>query len=148
MGGMKNFAGGNFFIQLWESDRKWFWPFDSFSKLKRTFCNYRTSIKIKTSMTCVYKEYKVKIKIMKEQWLQLKMKFLMDYNMKIVNLMLFIFILVERGLPPPIPPVGKNLIRLLISFQKSSKCCQKKHFSQQISSKKDTAFQQIIAYCY
>ena len=35
-------------------------------------------------MTCVYKEYEVKIKIVQKQWLQLKMMFLLDYNMKIV----------------------------------------------------------------
>ena len=36
-------------------------------------------------MTFVYKEYEVKIKIVQEQWLQLKMKFLLGYNMKIVK---------------------------------------------------------------
>ena len=30
------------------------------------------NIKIKSSMTCVYKEYEVKINMVKEQWLQLK----------------------------------------------------------------------------
>ena len=35
-------------------------------------------------MTCVYKEYGVKIKMVEEQWLQLKMKLLLGYNMKIV----------------------------------------------------------------
>ena len=35
-------------------------------------------------MTCMYKEYEAKIKMVQEQWLQLKMKFLLDYNMKIV----------------------------------------------------------------
>ena len=35
-------------------------------------------------MTFVYKEYKVKIKMVQEQWLQLKMKFLLDFNMKII----------------------------------------------------------------
>ena len=33
--------------------------------------------------TCVYKQYEVKIKKVPEQWLQLKMKFLLGYNMKI-----------------------------------------------------------------
>ena len=41
-------------------------------------------IKVKISMTCVYKEYEVKIKMIQELWLQLKMKFLLDHNMKIV----------------------------------------------------------------
>ena len=35
-------------------------------------------------MTCVYKEYEVKIKMIQEEWLQLKMKFLLGYNMEIV----------------------------------------------------------------
>ena len=35
-------------------------------------------------MTSLYKEYEVKIKMVQEQWLQLKMNFLLDYNMKIV----------------------------------------------------------------
>ena len=35
-------------------------------------------------MTFAYKEYKVKIKMVQEQWLQLKMKFLLDFNMKII----------------------------------------------------------------
>ena len=30
----------------------------------------------------MYKDYKVKIKMLQEQWLQLKMKFLLGYNMK------------------------------------------------------------------
>ena len=41
-------------------------------------------IKIKISMTCMYQEYEVKIKMVQELWLQVKMKFLLDYNMKIV----------------------------------------------------------------
>ena len=41
-------------------------------------------MKIRISMTCVWKEYKVKIKMVQEKWLQLKMKFLLGYNMKIV----------------------------------------------------------------
>ena len=40
-----------------------------------SFWKYRTS-------TCVYKEYKVKVKMVQEQWLQLKMKFLLVYYMK------------------------------------------------------------------
>ena len=35
-------------------------------------------------MTCVYEEYEVEIKMVQEQWLQLKMKFLLGYNIKIV----------------------------------------------------------------
>ena len=74
---------GIFFIGLWESEKKLFWLFKPFSKVKTTFCNYWTSIKIKISMTCVYKEYKVKIKMVQEQWLQLKLKFLLGYNINI-----------------------------------------------------------------
>ena len=45
-------------------------------------------------MTCVYKEYELKIKMVQEHWLQLKMKFLLGYkffgiklgyNMKIIG---------------------------------------------------------------
>ena len=35
-------------------------------------------------MSCAYKENEVKIKIVQEQWLQLKIKFLLGYNMKII----------------------------------------------------------------
>ena len=56
--------------------------FDSFSKLKTTFCQYWTSIKIKISMTCMFKEYEVYngIRVMTTT----KMKFLVCYNMEIV----------------------------------------------------------------
>ena len=40
--------------------------------------------KTKISVTCVYKQYEVKMKKVQEQRLQLKMKFLFGYNMKIV----------------------------------------------------------------
>ena len=36
-------------------------------------------------MTCMYKEYEVKIKMVQEQLLQLKMKFSLGYNSKIVG---------------------------------------------------------------
>ena len=35
-------------------------------------------------MTCVSKEYEIKKKLVQEQWLQLKMMFLLGYNLKIV----------------------------------------------------------------
>ena len=35
-------------------------------------------------MTCVYKEFKTKTKLVQEQWLQLKMKFVLGYNIKVV----------------------------------------------------------------
>ena len=37
-------------------------------------------------MTCVYKEYNVEIKMVQEQWLQPKMKFVLSYN---INISLF-----------------------------------------------------------
>ena len=33
----------------------------------------------------VYKEYEIKTKMVQEQWLQLKLKFSLGYNMKIIN---------------------------------------------------------------
>ena len=35
-------------------------------------------------MTCVYKEYKGEIKMVEEQWVQVKVKFLLGYNMETV----------------------------------------------------------------
>ena len=35
-------------------------------------------------MACVYKEYGGKIKMVQEQWLQLKMKILLDYTWKLI----------------------------------------------------------------
>ena len=40
---------------------------------------------MKISLTCMYKEYEIKIKMVQEWWLQQKMKFLLSYNMKIVT---------------------------------------------------------------
>ena len=56
----------------------------AFSKLKTTFCKYWKLIKMKVIVTCVYKEYKVKIKKVQEHWIQLRMKFLLGYKMKIL----------------------------------------------------------------
>ena len=83
-GGMGNLLGWIFFIRWWEPEEEWFWSFELFSKLKPTFCEYWALIKIKISMTCVYKEYEVKIKMVQEWRLQLKMNFLLGYNMKFV----------------------------------------------------------------
>ena len=68
---MRNFTGGNFFICWWKlKDRVWL--FKLFSKLKITFCKYWTSINIKISTTCLYKEYEIKIKMVHErQWPEL-----------------------------------------------------------------------------
>ena len=56
----------------------------TFFKAKKAFCEYWTSIKMKINMACVSKEYEVKTKMEQEQWLQLKMLFLLGYNLKIV----------------------------------------------------------------
>ena len=55
-----------------------------FWKLKAAFCEYWASAKIKISMTFVFKEYEFKIKKAHVQWIQLKMKFLVGYNLEIV----------------------------------------------------------------
>ena len=77
------FCLGIFFIGWWEPEEEWFWPFKPFLKLKTTFCKYWRLIKIKISKTCVYKVYEVKIKMAQEQWLKLKRKFLLGYNIKV-----------------------------------------------------------------
>ena len=59
-------------MQMWEPEKELFWQLEPFSELNTTFCIYWTSIKMKISMTCVYKEYKIKRKMVQEQWLQLK----------------------------------------------------------------------------
>ena len=71
---------GNFFFGWWGTKEEWSGPFQPFSKLKTTFCKYWTLIKIKNSINCGYKEYEVKIKMEQEQWLQLKIKFLLNYT--------------------------------------------------------------------
>ena len=45
--------------------------------------NTQASIKIKISMTCVPQVYEIKTKMVQEQWLQLKMTFLLGHNLKI-----------------------------------------------------------------
>ena len=83
-GRIGNFAGGEFFTGWLEPEVEWFRQFQPFPKLKTAFSEYWTTIKIKISMTCVYKEYEIKTKMVQEHWLQLKMKFLLGYNMEIV----------------------------------------------------------------
>ena len=83
-GGGGHLNGGNFFTVWMESEEEWFWQFEPFLKLKPVFCEYWTSIKNKINMTCVSKEYEIKTKIGQEQWLQLKMLFLLGYNLKLV----------------------------------------------------------------
>ena len=74
------------FILGWSSPlkRQCFWPSKPFLKLKTTMCKYWTLIKIKSGMTCVCKESEGKMKIVQEQRLQLRMKFILAYNTKIV----------------------------------------------------------------
>ena len=48
------------------------------------FCEYWTSIKIKINMTCASKEYDIKTEMELEQRLQLKILFLLGYNLKII----------------------------------------------------------------
>ena len=80
--GIGNFAGGDFFTGWWDSEEEWFWRFEPFSKLKTAFCKYWTSTEIKISVTFVSKECKTKTKMIQKQWLQLKMTFLLGYNLK------------------------------------------------------------------
>ena len=61
-----------------------FWTIRTFFKLKRAFYEYWTSIKIKINMACVSKVYEIKTKREQEHWLQLKMWFLLGYNLKSV----------------------------------------------------------------
>ena len=63
--------------ERWESEKAWFWPFEPIWKLKTKFCKYWTSIKFSTECINVKK-------ITQEQWLQLKMKFLLGCNMKML----------------------------------------------------------------
>ena len=77
---MRNFAREIFLpsVGIWGV----FLTIQTFFKAKNNIL--KTSIKLKISVTCVYREYKVKIKMVQEQWLQLKMKFLFGYIVKIV----------------------------------------------------------------
>ena len=78
---------GEFFSSWSEPEEEWFWWFEPFSKLKTAFCEYWTSLKIKISMTCVSKEYKIKTKMIQKQRLHLKMTFLLGCSFKIVKLL-------------------------------------------------------------
>ena len=53
-----------------------------FFKAKNSFLWILISIKPKLAWP-VYKKYEIKTKMVQEQWLQLKMKILVGYNMKI-----------------------------------------------------------------
>ena len=60
------------------SKEEWFWLFEPSLNLEATFCKFWTSIKIKFSMICVYKEYEVEIKMV-QKWL--KKRFLLGCNL-------------------------------------------------------------------
>ena len=47
----QKFYWGNLFTGWRKPEEGWFWQFEPFLKLKRAFCEYWTSIKIKISMT-------------------------------------------------------------------------------------------------
>ena len=51
--GIGNFAGGIFSLNSGNLTRSDFEHLHLFSKLKTRFCKYRTSIKIKISMSCI-----------------------------------------------------------------------------------------------
>ena len=121
----------NFFTWWREPGEEWFWRFGPFSKLKTTFCENWTSIKIKINMTCLSKVYEIKTKMEQVQWLQLKMLFLLSYNLKLLlsrdwgGWLLVGFtglgnfsrwggewasFWLVGGTPPPSAPVGKTLM--------------------------------------
>ena len=83
-GGIRNFCWGDFFTRWRKPEEEWFWQFKPFSKLKTAFCEYWASIKIKIKMTYVSKKYEIKTKMEQEQWIQLKILFLLGYTLKIV----------------------------------------------------------------
>ena len=59
---IKDFVGGIFLLGSGNLRRSDFDHLNLFKKLKTAFCDCQTSIKFKISMTCVYKEYKIKTK--------------------------------------------------------------------------------------
>ena len=76
--------GGDFFIEWREPEQEWFWQLELFAKLKTAFCKCWPSVKTKINMTNVSKEHEIKAKKKQEQWLKLKMLFLLGYNLRIV----------------------------------------------------------------
>ena len=72
--GMGNYRSGRFFYWVGGNLMRGCFRHSNLFKAKKIFCKYWTSIKIKIRMTCVYREYKVKIKKMAQykQWIQLK----------------------------------------------------------------------------
>ena len=56
----------------------------TFFKAKKNILKILNINKTKISLTCLYKLYEVKMKMVQEQRLQLKMKFSVSYNMKLL----------------------------------------------------------------
>ena len=84
MGGNRKFYYGGIFLPVERNLRRS--DFDDsnlFWKLSTAFWEYQTLTEMKISMTCVSKEYEIKTKMEQERWLQLKMLFLLGYNLKI-----------------------------------------------------------------
>ena len=84
--GTEKFAGvGEFFYRKLGTWGGMILTIRTFLKVKTAFCEYWTLIKIKITMIYVYKEYEIKTKMVQEHWLQLRMKFLLGYNMKFIS---------------------------------------------------------------
>ena len=82
-GNWKFYLGrGNFLSGGWNLRRSDFDHSKLFQGYQQLSVNVEYWLKSKLAWHLVYKEYKVKIMV-QEQWLQLKMKFLLGYNMKI-----------------------------------------------------------------
>ena len=78
--GIRNFAGGIFFywvVRAWGGVILTIWTF-----FKANSILWILIISIAISMACVSKECEIKTMV-QEQWLQLKMMFLLSYNLKI-----------------------------------------------------------------
>ena len=91
------FCWQDFFNGWLKPEEEWFWSCKPFSKIKATFCKYWTSIKIKIGMTCVYKEYKVKIKMVQEQMATAKNDFFWIITWKLLFSGAGINVLLEGG---------------------------------------------------
>ena len=114
---------GGFFYQVVRTWGGVILTIQTFLKAKNSILqhsvNTEPSIKIKISITCVSKEYEIKIKMVQEQWRKLKMTFLLGYNLKIwregggfFQVGEWANVLVGETLP--IPPVGKTLVLFTI----------------------------------
>ena len=82
---MGNFGEGrDFFYGLVKICRGVIFTIQTFFKAKNNIPQILNINKTKISVTCVYKQYEVKVKMVQEQRIQLKMKFLPGYNIRIV----------------------------------------------------------------